>query len=245
MQIDVQVIETFLVFCRIAGCLIPVPGLSTARVPTRIRLFLAVVLAFAAAPLIDLGQRPTDGSGAGLLWLVVGESVTGAAFGLISRLFIEALECAGAAISHYIGLSGISGSIDGDEPVPAIANGLAILGTLLLFILELPQVLVVKLVESYDTIPLGRYLDADALMRHFGRIIAPAFMMGLQISAPFLVYGVVLNVMFAILGRLVPQISAYFVSAPFIAFGGLLLLYLSVGEMVRVLVVSFRMDVLR
>lgn len=245
MQIDVPVMETFLVFCRIAGCLILVPGLSTARVPTRFRLFLAVVLAFATAPLVDVGQRPNDGSSAGLLWLVAGESVTGAVFGLIARLFIEALECAGTAISHYIGMSGISGSIDGDEPVPAIANGLAILGTLLLFVLELPQGLVVKLVESYDTIPVGRYLDTEALLRHYGQIIAPAFMMGLQISAPFLVYGVVVNIMFAILGRLVPQISAYFVSAPFIAFGGLLLLYVSVGEIVRVLVDSFRLDVMR
>ena len=53
------------------------------------------------------------------------------------------------------------------------------------------------------------------------------------------------GVMFAILGRLVPQISAYFVSAPFIALGGVVLFYLAVGEMIRVLVVSFRVDVIR
>ena len=75
MQIDVPVMETFLVFCRMAGCLILVPGLSTARVPTRFRLFLAVVLAFATAPLVDVSQRPNDASSAGLLWLVAGESV--------------------------------------------------------------------------------------------------------------------------------------------------------------------------
>jgi flagellar biosynthetic protein FliR len=64
----------------------------------------------------------------------------------------------------------------------------------------------------------------------------------LQLSAPFLVYGIVANLLFAILGKLVPQVPSYFISGPFIALGGLALLYLASAEMVVVFGELFRIS---
>ena len=240
-----SVIDIFLVFCRVGGCLMLVPGVASARVPVRIRLYVSVVLAVALASLADPGGVRRDRSGPDLAIFVFTESVIGAAIGLMSRLFIEAIEFAGTTISNYIGLSGIAGSFDGDEPIPAVANLVTVLATLLLLIMELPHALILGLAASFDDIPIGTALEADMALRQVLGILAPVFATALQISAPFLVYGLVLNIMFAILGRLVPQISSYFVSIPLIAIGGLMLLYVSVGEIVKVLSVAISLDVIK
>ncbi|MCB1466086.1 MAG: flagellar biosynthetic protein FliR, partial [Rhizobiaceae bacterium] len=49
---ETVVIAAFLAFCRIGGCFMIMPGLSSARVPLQIRLFLA--LAISAALVVNL-----------------------------------------------------------------------------------------------------------------------------------------------------------------------------------------------
>ena len=46
------VMLTFLLFCRIGGCLMFMPGFSSSRVPVQARLFLAVATTLALAPLL-------------------------------------------------------------------------------------------------------------------------------------------------------------------------------------------------
>jgi flagellar biosynthesis protein FliR len=46
------VLLAFLAFCRIGGCLMLMPGFSSSRVPVHVRLFIAVALTLALAPLL-------------------------------------------------------------------------------------------------------------------------------------------------------------------------------------------------
>jgi flagellar biosynthetic protein FliR len=48
------------------------------------------------------------------------------------------------------------------------------------------------------------------------------------------VYGILINVLFGILGKLIPQVPSYFVSIPFLLMGGLFLLYLMLPEMLKI-----------
>ncbi|MGE0627037.1 MAG: flagellar biosynthetic protein FliR [Hyphomicrobiaceae bacterium] len=238
MPLDEYVLGTFFVLCRIGSCVMLVPGISTARVPVRVRLFLAVVLAFVISPLIDTSAARTKAA-ADLVGVIITECVTGALIGFISRLFIEALEFAATAISSYIGLSGISGGIDDGDPLPTLASLITVVATLLLIIMDFMQYLVVALVDSYSHLPIATAMETGVMLRHYANTLSGAFMIGLRISAPFLVYGIVLNAIFAVLGKLVPQVSAYFVSLTFMALGGLLLLYFSTQEMFNVLMRYF------
>ena len=48
-----------------------------------------------------------------------------------------------------------------------------------------------------------------------------------------MMYGLIVNVSFAILGKFIPQVSTYFLSGPLVALGGgLVLLYLVVSDVV-------------
>lgn len=220
-------------FCRVGACFMIVPGLSSARVPARIRLYLALVIALAIAPVVNLqGQSLKD---IPVLRAVVGECLIGFIMGAVARLLIEAIEFFGAAISNYIGLSGISGGFEDGHPQPAVAMLLSAIAVLLLFLMDFPLHLVSSLVRSYSDLPLATIPDAASALRMVSASLSSAFIVGAQISAPFVVYAIIINAMFGILGRLVPQLPSYFVSVPFVALGGLALLLLVVGQLVLVL----------
>jgi flagellar biosynthesis protein FliR len=57
------------------------------------------------------------------------------------------------------------------------------------------------------------------------------FRIGVQLAAPFLVFGLLFNLGLGILSRLMPQMQAYFVGVPLSILGGLLLLALALSTM--------------
>ena len=63
------------------------------------------------------------------------------------------------------------------------------------------------------------------------RTIADAFRVGIQLSAPFLVFGLVFNVALGVLSRLMPQMQVYFVAVPLSIMIGFLILLIVVGAM--------------
>ena len=54
------VLLVFLLFCRIGGCLMLMPGISSARVPAQVRLFIALAVTLALAPLLEPTLRATS-----------------------------------------------------------------------------------------------------------------------------------------------------------------------------------------
>ena len=60
---------------------------------------------------------------------------------------------------------------------------------------------------------------------------AGAFKIGLQLSAPFLVFGLVFNIGLGVLARLMPQMQVYFVGVPLSIFAGFLILALVLTAM--------------
>ena len=58
-----------------------------------------------------------------------------------------------------------------------------------------------------------------------------AFRIGLQLSAPFLVFGLVFNIGLGVLARLMPQMQVYFVGVPLSIFAGLLILAVVLAAM--------------
>jgi len=63
------------------------------------------------------------------------------------------------------------------------------------------------------------------------RIVGGAFRVGIQLAAPFLVFGLVFNLALGILSRLMPQMQVFFVGMPLSIMIGFLILLLVVGAM--------------
>jgi hypothetical protein len=70
--------------------------------------------------------------------------------------------------------------------------------------------------------------DAAALIT---KTVAGAFRIGIQLSAPFIVFGLLFNIGLGILARLMPQMQVFFVGLPLSILVGLLFLLLLLGAM--------------
>jgi flagellar biosynthetic protein FliR len=242
MDIGADTVQlVFLAFCRIGGCLMLMPGFSSARVPVHVRLFIAVAVTLALSPLLvpvlraALPQVTPDA----MLALIVSETVVGALIGLMGRLFFLALQFMATAAAMFIGLSNTGAPIEDTEPVPAFAALITLTATLLFFLADQHWEVLRALLGSYSALPVTEPLAAAFSLAKLTDAATSAFLLALQISAPFIVYALIINFMVGIANKLTPQVPVYFVSVPAVLAGGFILLYFTIGESLRLFMMGF------
>ena len=236
------ILATFLIFCRIGTCLMLMPGFSSPRVPTRVRLFVVVSLTLALAPMLADGVKasiPND-EPVTVFRLIASEMIIGAIIGLMGRMFYLALQFAGASISMFVGLSNTPDAhIEEDEPQAAVTSLITLTATVLIFVMGLHWEIIRALVESYAVVPVAKQLADNFGLIKIVDALTDAFFLALRISAPFMVYSLMINLMFGILGKLTPQIPVYFISIPFVLAGGGLILYFTSSELLQLFMNGF------
>ena len=85
---------------------------------------------------------------------------------------------------------------------------------------------------------------AKQVAANFGTIkivdaLTDSFLLALRITAPFIVYSLMINLMFGILGKLTPQIPVYFISIPFVLAGGGIIFYFTSSELLQLFIDGF------
>jgi flagellar biosynthetic protein FliR len=235
-------LSVFLLFCRIGGCLMLMPGISSARVPMNVRLFIALAVTLALTPLLEpmlragIAGRPS----AAMLVLIASEVAVGALIGVMARAFFQALQFMASAAAMFIGFSTPPGApIEDSEPLPAFATLISLTATVLLFLTDQHWEILRAVIGSYSALPLSQPLAADFSLAKIADALTSAFVVALQISSPFIVYALIVNLMAGLANRMVPQIPVYFIATPFILAGGFLILYLMVGESLRLFMLGF------
>jgi flagellar biosynthetic protein FliR len=236
------VLLVFLAFCRIGGCLMLMPGFSSSRVPVHVRLFIAVAVTLALAPLLvpvlraALPQLPADT----MVALLVSETIIGILIGVMGRLFFLALQFMATAAAMYIGLGAMPGApIEDSEPLPAFATLITLTATLLFFLTEQHWEVLRALIASYAALPITEPFAIEFSLAKLSDAASSAFILALQISAPFIVYTLIVNLMVGIANKLTPQIPVYFISIPMVLAGGFFLLYFTIGESLRLFMMGF------
>ena len=237
-----SVLLVFLAFCRIGGCLMLMPGFSSSRVPVHVRLFIAFAVTLALAPLLlpvlraALPQIPA----ATVVVLLVSETIVGILIGVMGRLFFLALQFMATAAAMYIGLGNTPGvPVEDVEAVPAFATLITLTATLLFFLADQHWEVLRALLASYSALPITEPFAVEFSLAKLTDAASSAFVLALQISAPFIVYTLIINLMVGIANKLVPQIPIYFISMPIALAGGFFLLYFVIGEALRVFMMGF------
>jgi len=82
------------------------------------------------------------------------------------------------------------------------------------------------LVGSYRAIPLGSGFEAGFTVRQLVDTLGQSFFVAARVASPFFIYSLLANFTLALVNRVTPQISIFFVAPPFIAGGGVVLFYL-------------------
>lgn len=242
------VMLTFLLFCRIGACLMFMPGISSSRVPPQIRLFLTLATTLALSPLLLPGLAKTLGSFSPLpgMRTIISETLIGASIGLTGRVFFLALDFMGTAVATFLGFSNVPGiPLESAEPNPTIAAIVTMTAVMLFFVSDLHWEVLRGLVASYQVLPVGEGYQAQLALVRYADALRDAFALALQISAPFMIYSIAINVLFGIINKLTPQIGVYYISLPFVVLGGLFVLYFTLGEIMGIFIENFGKWLLR
>jgi flagellar biosynthetic protein FliR len=235
------VIAFFLAFCRIGGCMMLMPGLSSARLPMQMRLFIALSLTLAVLPMIwDILAPRIHSEPAALGLLIASETLVGAVFGLISRLYVAGLQFAGTAIATAIAFNGPpGGDILEDTSESQLTSLLTLSGVLILFMLNFHHIVIKALIDSYGTIPLAEGLNPRRILVTLTDTLSATFMIVLRLISPFLIYAIMFNVAVGFINKMAPQMPIYFISTPYSLMGGIFMLYLAIAAIMEEFVRSF------
>lgn len=224
------VLTAFVVFCRIGGCMLVIPGFSSPRLSVRARLFVAIAIALALTPLLLVEVQPVvaGASPVRLFTVIVSESLKGVLIGLLGRFFFIALETMAMSVSFAIGLTSSFGAIEEDESMPSIVSLVSLVAVLLIFVTDLHWEIFRGLAASYTVLPINQGFDPRVGILQLTDEATKTFVFTLRIASPFLVFSLVANFAIGIINKLVPQIPVAFISTPFLLTGGFAILYFTI-----------------
>jgi flagellar biosynthetic protein FliR len=234
-------LAVFLLFCRIGGCLMLMPGISSSRVPVQVRLFIAMSVTLALAPMLlgTINTAVPNVTPQAMLRLIFSETFIGVLIGSLGRLFYMALQFMAIGAAQLVGFSALGTPIEDTDPAPELATFITLTATVLLFVTDQHWEVVRALVASYAALPVNEPITAQVALTRVADGFSTTFLLALQISSPFIVYALIINLMVGIANKLVPQIPVYFIAMPFILAGGLLLLYFTIAEALRLFMAAF------
>jgi flagellar biosynthetic protein FliR len=221
-----------LVFARIGTMLMLLPGLGEQNLSARIRLTMALILAAVVLPLHRAAYHIDPAALGPAIVMLIEEILVGAVLGLTARLTISALDVAGSVIAQQLGLGFVT-AIDPTqgEQEAIVGNFLTMLGLTLIFATNMHYLVIAALNDSYNVFAPGEVLGTGDVAALVTRTVAGAFRVGIQLSAPFLAFGLLFNIGLGVLSRLMPQMQVFFVALPLSILMGLLFLLLGLGAM--------------
>lgn len=231
-SLPIDVFIVFAVFCRVGALFMTAPAFGDFSLSPRLRLAAALTVTLALAPVMAPAYPDWARSGGvGTMGAVIlGEILAGGFLGLAARMMMSALNVAGQIIAFQMGLS-LAQIFDPTQQLQgAIVGGfLAVLGTTMIFATDLHHMMLAALKDSYVLLSPGafpRFGDMSALMVD---TLSAAFSLGLRLSAPFVLFGLVFYVGAGVLNRLMPQAQVFFMLMPANLALGLMLLMLTTG----------------
>jgi flagellar biosynthetic protein FliR len=237
MRLDVSLLPALaaafmLVFARIGAMVMLMPALGEENIPMRVKLSIALMLTLVLLPLHRSAYHIDMSSLSGLLVLMLHEIIIGIILGATARVTLSALQVAGSVIAQQMGLGFVT-SVDptqGQQGV-LVGNFLTMLGITMLFATDSHHLIIAALSDSYKIFAPGESMLTGDVASLATQAFAAAFKIGLELSAPFLVFGLVFNIGLGVLARLMPQMQVYFVGAPLSILAGFLILAIVLAAM--------------
>ena len=211
-----------LVFARISAMLMIFPAFSSTTFPVRLRVALGGILAYLISlPLPSIPMGPASlGS---IIYLLAIEVSVGVLLGFASRMVFFTLESAGHIIAMEMGFT-MAGEFDpfNAARTDAPSTMLTFLGITLFFSADMHHWFLMGLQRSFDFLPIGTARLSPGALTDMVSRTSNIFVQATLLAAPVIAVCFLINVMFSVLGRAVPQINAFAESFAFRIMAGLL-----------------------
>lgn len=204
-----------------------VPGFSTPRIPASTRLFISIGLTLLLTPplLPSFEKLPSFEDSPHFIQILVQELIIGFVMGMLLRLFFLSLETFCVAIAFFIGATNIFTSVEDSEALPPLASFLSLSALILIFVTDQHWEMIRGFIQSYHVLPPGDSLSTRWSLIRITDTLREAFLIGLRLSSPFILFAFLFQLATGLLARVAPQIPTYFVFMPMGILLGLLILY--------------------
>lgn len=223
-----------LVFSRVGAMIMLLPGLGTMGVPARVRLVLALAVAYALTPAVEAQYPAMVPQSVTALAILIGQEITaGVLVGAMAAIIMNGLQVAGYLIATQVGLA-YAQSFDPSQNTQgaAVGNFLSLLGTVVIFATDLHHLAIGAIVGSYRMLPPGGHLPTADMAQLVIQLVSSSFALGFQLAAPFLVFGFAVYAGLGLLARLMPQLQVFFLAMPINLLSGFAIMFAMLGAMI-------------
>lgn len=224
--------DIILPFVRISALLVAMIGFSGKTVPTRVKVMLALSIAFILSP-----AMPTSGftdlfSVQGFL-LVIQQILIGVAIGFISQIFLNTFVMAGQTIAVQSGL-GFATLVDPVNGVNTAAIGqfYIVLATLVFWAVDGHLAMIKMIALSFEAMPIGSgwlSLEKIWLIVEWGKWL---FIATVTIALTPITAMLMINLTFGIMTRAAPQLNIFSIGFPVAQITGLLVVWISLSAFI-------------
>ena len=207
-QDAIQFVPVFvLVFFRTTGLMLAAPLLGSAKIPKRVKVMFALVLAAGLVNRVKTAPHMPDTT-LGLAFGIGGELVFGLIMGMGLSLAFIAVTWAGEMMGQQMGMN-IAETFD-----PQFGHGGSLVGDMY-FMLTLITFMLIRghhamiegLAASLDSLPLLSVGMSQGLFDVFTGLLTSATVRAIKVASPMLVTMLVVDVALGMIGKSVPQIN--------------------------------------
>lgn len=221
-----------LLFARTGSMSIALPGFGDRMVPPRIRLVLALALSLILYPIVNKVFPNLPTTLFGMMSAIVSEVLIGIAIGFSVRMIISAVQFAGTVIAFQTGLA-FAQNVDPANGMQSTLFGsfLSVLSVTLIFATDMHHLLLMAIHDSYILFKPGSFLPTGDFAQGAMHTLTSAFRIAIQLSGPFLVFGLIFYLGVGVLSRLIPQVQVFFLAMPLNITLGIVLFMLLLSTM--------------
>jgi flagellar biosynthesis protein FliR len=210
-----QLFAVLVIFTRVSAALMVMPGFSESYVFSRAKLVLCFLLSVALAPFLEQFLPPIPQDPARLAVLLLGEIFVGLLIGTVARFLMGTMHVAGMIISFQSSLS-IATQFDPTQAAQGtvLGNFLSVAALTFIFSLNLHHMMLRGVTDSYSLIVPGNFPPVADIADYLAQLLSKVFEIGVQLAAPSIVIGLLLNLVAGIISRLMPNMQVFFVMMP-------------------------------
>lgn len=228
-QIDAWIVAFIFPLTRILAFIATAPLWSSAGIPRRTRLILAIAIAVAITPSLPPMPVVQPSSLPGL-WILLQQMLVGIGMGFAAKIVFTAFDLAGEFIGFQMGL-GFATFYDplNSSQTPVIAEFFGLI-TLLLFLSMNGHLLyLATLAQSFTAIPVSATPLGAASWLNLAELGSKIFSAGLLLALPIMVALMITNIALAVLTCAAPQLNIFALGFPLTLIGGFVGLAISLN----------------
>jgi flagellar biosynthetic protein FliR len=232
---DLAYLTILLIFFRLLGLFLLVPGFSHNAIPLGVKILFALAISLVLFPIV--GKHLTlDGSLGGYLAGAVRETAVGLLMGFACYVTFEAISLGAQFVGYQMGL-GTVGMMDphSNAQVSVLVPFQTWLALMVFFLGDFHHHVIQVFAESFR---VTGTLDATAftspaLLKFIVGLTAKLFALAIQLAAPITLMVLCCNLVIGMLARLMPQMNILLFSFPITITLGFVALYLVAPELLE------------